>query len=67
MTTFLKPGASALATSWFVAGALPGGPAGGALGQRDKLVGLAGLLLLAAITAAEAGLAARRARSDEDG
>lgn len=58
---------SALATSWFVAGALLGGPADGELGQRDQLVGLAGLLLLAAITAAEAGLAARRARSDEDG
>ena len=58
---------SALATSWFVAGALLGGQDDGALGQRDQLVGLAGLLLLAAITAAEAGLAARRARSDEDG
>lgn len=58
---------SALATSWFVAGALLGGPAGGELGQRDQLVGLAGLLLLAAVTAAEAGLSARRARSDEDG
>jgi len=58
---------SALATSWFVAGALLGGQDDGALGQRDQLVGLAGLLLLAAITAAEAGLAARRARSDENG
>ena len=53
---------SALATSWFVAGALLGGPEDGALDQRHQLIGLAGLLLLAGITAAEAGLAARRAR-----
>ena len=53
---------SALATSWFVACALLGGPADGALDQRHQLIGLAGLLLLAGITAAEAGLAARRAR-----
>ena len=53
---------SALATSWFVAGALLGGPADGTLDQRHQLIGLAGLLLLAGITAAEAGLAARRAR-----
>ena len=53
---------SALATSWFVAGALLGGPEDGALDQRHQLIGLAGLLLLAGITAAEAGLATRRAR-----
>ena len=52
---------SALATSWFVAGALLGGPEDGALSQRHQLIGLAGLLVLAAITATEAGLAARRA------
>ena len=52
---------SALATSWFVAGALLGGSEDGALSQRHQLIGLAGLLALAAITATEAGLAARRA------
>jgi hypothetical protein len=52
---------SALATSWFVAGALLDGPEAGALSQRQQLIGLAGLLVLAAITATEAGLAARRA------
>lgn len=53
---------SGLATSWFVAGALFGGPEDGAMDPRDQLIGLAGLLLLAAITATEAGLAARRSR-----
>jgi len=52
---------SALATSWFVAGALLGGPEAGDLSQRDQLIGLTGLVVLAAITATEAGLAARRA------
>jgi hypothetical protein len=53
---------SALATSWFVAGALLGGQEDAALTPRHQLIGLAGLLLLAAITATEAGLAARRSR-----
>ena len=53
---------SALATSWFGAGALLGGQAEAALNPGHQLIGLAGLLLLAAITATEAGLAARRAR-----
>jgi len=52
---------SGLATSWFVAGALLGGPEAGDLSQRDQLIGLAGLVVLAAITATEAGLSARRA------
>ena len=53
---------SALATSWFVAGALLGGQDDGAMSQRHQLIGLAGLLLLAGITAAEAGLTTRRVR-----
>ncbi|MCX5944161.1 MAG: hypothetical protein NTZ53_02385 [Cyanobacteria bacterium] len=55
---------SALATSWFVAGALLGGQEEAALTQRHQLIGLSGLLLLAAVTAVEAGLAVRRARQD---
>ena len=55
---------SALATSWFVAGALLGGQEEAALTQRQQLIALAGLLLLAAVTAVEAGLAVRRARQD---
>jgi hypothetical protein len=44
-----------------VAGALLGGPEAGDLSQRDQLIGLAGLVVLAAITATEAGLSGRRA------
>jgi len=54
---------SALATGWFLAGALlapePAGPT-----DQQRLVGLAGLLLLAGVTAAESFLAGRRARMD---
>jgi len=54
---------SALATCWFLAGALlapePAGPT-----DQQRLVGLAGLLLLAGVTAAESFLAGRRARMD---
>ncbi len=53
---------SALATGWFGAGALLGGQSEGAPNPRHQLIGLVGLLLLAAITATEAGLAARRSR-----
>jgi len=56
---------SFLATGWFVLGAvLQGDPAATAPDPRIQLAGLAGLLLLAAITAAEAFLAARRARME---
>lgn len=54
---------SGLATAWFLAGALlaqnadPGGEA------QNQLVGLVGLLVLAAVTATEAGLAVKRVRS----
>jgi hypothetical protein len=53
---------SALATSWFVAGALLAQNADGAAEAQNQLVGLVGLLLLAGATATEAGLAVKRAR-----
>lgn len=57
---------SAVATAWFVAGALLGQNLDPGLMpdlvQRNQLIGLAGLLSLAVITATEAGLAARRAQ-----
>jgi L-amino acid N-acyltransferase YncA len=53
---------SALASGWFVAGALLARDAPAAAEAQNQLVGLIGLLLLAAVTAAEAGLAVKRAR-----
>ena len=53
---------SALAMAWFVAGALLGQNADIALESQYQLVGLGGLLLLAGVTAVEAGLAVRAAR-----
>lgn len=59
---------SALATGWFLLGLVLAPPpeGGGGLaasgGQRDQLIGLAGLLLLAVVTAVEAALSGRRAR-----
>lgn len=59
---------SALSTGWFVLGLVLGQRDGVDLGSqadpRQQLVGLIGLLLLAAVTAVEAGIAARRARQD---
>lgn len=54
---------SALATAWFVAGALLAPQSAGPT-EQQQLVGLAGLLLLAGVTATEAFLAGRRARMD---
>ena len=54
---------SALATAWFVAGAALGQGTGLEADPRNQLVGLIGLVLLAAITAAEAGLAVKRVRN----
>ena len=54
---------SALAMAWFVAGAALGQNAAEEAETRNQLVGLAGLLLLAAITAIEAGLAVKRVRN----
>ncbi|MEB3353199.1 MAG: hypothetical protein VKM34_03060 [Cyanobacteriota bacterium] len=53
---------SALATVWFIAGAIFGQKADGTAEAQNQLVGLIGLLLLAAVTAAEAGLAVQRVR-----
>ena len=54
---------SALATAWFVAGAALGQNAAEEAETRNQLVGLVGLLLLAAIIAIEAGLAVKRVRN----
>ena len=59
---------SALATAWFVAGAvLAGAGSGVEINPGDdptnQLIGLLGLLVLAAVTAAEAGLAVKRVRA----
>jgi hypothetical protein len=59
---------TALATGWFLLGAVLGGagttPDLQAPDPRNQLIGLGGLLLLAAITAAEAFREARRARME---
>ena len=57
---------SGLATAWFVAGGVLGQNTDAVLMpdlvQQNQLIGLGGLLLLAVVTATEAGLAARRAQ-----
>jgi len=53
---------SALASAWFGAGALLGQNAEGAVVAQNQLVGLIGLLALAAVTATEAGLAVKKVR-----
>lgn len=53
---------AALATAWFVAGAVLGQDAEAASEAQNQLVGLIGLLALAAVTAAEAALAVKRVR-----
>lgn len=53
---------SALATAWFVAGAALGKNADAAAEAQNQLVGLIGLVLLAAVTATEAGFAVKRVR-----
>jgi hypothetical protein len=57
---------SGLATTWFVAGGVLGQNVDEVLMpdlvQQNQLIGLGGLLLLAVVTATEAGLAARRAQ-----
>jgi hypothetical protein len=56
---------SALATGWFVAGALLGQNAEPSAEAQNQLIGLIGLLVLAAVTAAEAGLAVKRVRQSD--
>ena len=53
---------SLLATGWFVAGALLARNADAAAEAQNQWVGLIGLLVLAAVTATEAGLAVKRVR-----
>jgi hypothetical protein len=55
---------SLLATAWFVAGAVLAQNADAAAEAQNQLVGLIGLLLLAAVSAAEAGLAVKRVRQE---
>jgi hypothetical protein len=55
---------SLLATGWFLAGAVLGQNGDAAAEVRDQLVGLIGLLVLAAATATEAGLAVKKVRQD---
>ena len=57
---------SALATAWFVAGAVLGQDAEPAAAAQNQLVGLIGLLLLAGGTATEAGLAVKKVRAALD-
>ena len=54
---------SALATTWFVLGAVLGQDAEAAEEVQNQLVGLGGLVALAAETADEAGWAVKKARS----
>ena len=54
---------SALATTWFFLGAVLGQDAEAAEELQNQLIGLGGLVVLAAGTAAEAGLAVKKART----
>jgi hypothetical protein len=56
---------SALATAWFVAGAALGQDVDPSILRQNQLIGLVGLLLLAGVTAAEAGLAVKRVRQQQ--
>ena len=56
---------SALATTWTVLGAVLGQDAEAAKELQNQLIGLAGLVGLAAGTAVEAGLAAKKSRVTE--
>jgi hypothetical protein len=57
---------TAVATAWFLLGAVLGGgrPGQDATEATDSLIGLGGLLLLAAVTTTEAFLAGRKARME---
>lgn len=56
---------SALATTWFVLGAVLGQGAEAGEELQDQLVGLFGLVALSAGTAVEAGLAVKKSRVTE--
>ena len=53
---------SALATSWFVVGAVLAQNADATAESQNQLVGLIGLIVLAVVTATEAGLAVKKVR-----
>ena len=53
---------SVLATTWFVAGAVLSQNAATAAEPQNQLVGLIGLMVLAAVTSAEAGIAVKAVR-----
>ena len=53
---------SAVATAWFVAGALLAQDADAAAEAQNQLVGLIGLLVLVGVTATEAGLTLKQVR-----
>ena len=55
---------SALATTWFVLGAVLGQGADAAQDIQSQLIGLSGLLALAVGTAVEAGLAVKKSRGE---
>ena len=55
---------SALATTWFLLGAVLGQGAEDAQGIQNQLVGLVGFIALAAGTAVEAGLAVKKSRDE---
>ncbi len=55
---------SALATTWFVLGAVFGQGAEGAQDIQNQLVGLVGFIALAAGTAVEAGIAVKKSREE---
>jgi hypothetical protein len=55
---------SALASAWFVTGAVLGQNADVTAEAQNQLVGLIGLLVLAGVTATEAGLAVKRVRNN---
>ena len=55
---------SALATGWFVTGAILAQADDPSAEAQNQLVGLIGLVVLAAVTASEAGLAVRSVRRD---
>ena len=55
---------SALATAWFVAGAVLAQNADAAAEAQNQLAGLIGLLVLAGVSATEAGLAVKRVREN---
>ena len=55
---------SALATTWFVLGAVLGQGTEGAQDIQNQLVGLVGLIALSAGTAVEAGIAVKKSREE---